>query len=157
MTAKKSDNPNANVDTQATGSNVNQGKGAQAGGKTSPAGGPETFESDQTNKINQGGSQAGRSDPYPPVNPERPMMAGGQSRTNPSTSSSGPSKTGSNVGSSNVGSSGNVGGSSVGSSSYGSSTGSTTGQSGMGSSTPGSFGSNPTGSVGATAGAEEEE
>lgn len=64
-----------------------QGGGSQMGGKTSPVGGPETFESDQTNqakggqpgstRTTPGGSQSVR-DPYPPVNPDRPMMAGGQ-------------------------------------------------------------------------------
>ncbi|MHB1261591.1 MAG: hypothetical protein ACYC2H_07725 [Thermoplasmatota archaeon] len=97
MTQKTNDNTNkatsgtqGNVGAKSTGQDWDKSKtgsqGSQMGGKTSPAGGPETFESDQVNqgkmkgqdRTSQGGSQAGRGDPYPPVNPDRPMMAGGQ-------------------------------------------------------------------------------
>jgi hypothetical protein len=95
MTAKQSDTDTSKTDVVAKGTNPTQGinpqkggqsgqKGSQMGGKTSPVGGAETFESDQTNqgqsgRINQGGAQTGRGDPYPPVNPERPKMAEGSS------------------------------------------------------------------------------
>lgn len=97
---KKNDNTTGTTGTQSNqgnvGSKTGQGKdfnqqkgqqgsqGSQMGGKNPPAGGPETFESDQVNqgkgqeRTTQGGSQSGRGDPYPPVNPDRPMMAGGQ-------------------------------------------------------------------------------
>ena len=94
---KKNDNTTGTTGTQSGQGNVGktgQGKdfsqqkggqgGSQMGGKNPPAGGPETFESDQVNqgkgqdRTTQGGSQTGRGDPYPPVNPDRPMMAGGQ-------------------------------------------------------------------------------
>ena len=100
MTQKTNDNTNkatsgtqgnqGNVGTKATGQDWDKSgktgtQGSQMGGKSSPAGGPETFESDQVNqgkikgqdRTSQGGSQAGRGDPYPPVNPDRPVMAGG--------------------------------------------------------------------------------
>lgn len=129
MTQKKNDNTTGTTGTQSSQGNIaskgqggkdvnpNQQKGqgqgsniggSQMGGKSSPAGGPETFESDQVNqgksnqgsqggqgkaqggqqggnfgkgqeRTTQGGQQSGRSDPYPPVNPDRPVMAGGQS------------------------------------------------------------------------------
>jgi hypothetical protein len=61
--------------------------GSQMGGKTSPAGGPETFSSDETNqgranpqanqdRANQGNPE--RGNPYPPSNPDRPVMGGQQ-------------------------------------------------------------------------------
>lgn len=101
MTQKTNDNTSkatsgtqgnqGNVGAKSTGQDWDKSgktgsQGSQMGGKTSPAGGPETFESDQVNqgkikgqeRTSQGGSQAGRGDPYPPVNPDRPVMGAGQ-------------------------------------------------------------------------------
>ena len=86
---KKNDNTQSSQgNVNKTGQGIDQQKGGQGGshmgGKNPPAGGPETFESDQVNqgkgqdRTTQGGSQTGRGDPDPPVNPDRPMMAGGQ-------------------------------------------------------------------------------
>ncbi len=101
MTQKKNDNPTGtNPPTQGNvkgpmgqGKGVNQPKDQsgsnvsgtnQMGGKISPAGGPEPFGSDQVNQgkpaqepTTQGGSRIGRGDPYPPANPDRPVMASG--------------------------------------------------------------------------------
>jgi len=115
MTAKQTDDPTTTNTPQATSSGHNPQKtgqpskgsqGTQMGGKTSPAGGPETFESNQVNegRINKGGAQTGRGDPYPPVNPERPKMAGGQSNVQGANISGSNPSYGANPSGGNVGS-----------------------------------------------------
>ena len=83
--------PNQNIDKTKTGEKT--GQGAQAGGKNPPTGGPDLYKPNQPmegekksgSQQNQGG-QGGQNfqkggqarDPYPPTNPERPVMGGSQ-------------------------------------------------------------------------------
>lgn len=81
--------PNQNIDKTKTGDKT--GQGAQAGGKNPPTGGPDLYKPTQpmegekkSGGQNQGGQgqnfqKGGQArDPYPPTNPERPVMGGSQ-------------------------------------------------------------------------------
>ena len=88
MAEQTKNNPNQNIDK------AKAGQGSQAGGKNPPTGGPDLYKPTQPmegekktgsqDPSGQGGQNLGQKvqggqtarDPYPPTNPERPVMGG---------------------------------------------------------------------------------
>jgi hypothetical protein len=119
--------------SQPTGQQGRQKGGFQMGGKNPPTGGPDQYKPDQPMEGDKTQSQSGgnvgkgqgsfggqqrqqgsqgdsASNPYPPTNPDRPVMAGGEGKAigGQGNASGGSFKGGQQGG--NLGSQGNIGG-----------------------------------------------